>query len=87
MQKRTLLQFADSIGPDQHAHLCSLIWAYTLIYTTDPVILLADRNVQADQACIVCKLYKGPFCTLCIIYDSLSSQWMCMFPKMIHCSR
>ena len=23
--KRTLMQFADNVGPDQHAHSCSLV--------------------------------------------------------------
>ena len=28
--KRAHMQFADNVGPDQHAHLCSLIWAFSV---------------------------------------------------------
>ena len=29
-KKRALLHFADNIGPDHRAHLCSLIWAFSV---------------------------------------------------------
>ena len=28
--KRALMHFADNVGPDYHAHLCSLIWAFSV---------------------------------------------------------
>ena len=69
--KGLFMQFADNVGPDQHAHLCSLIWAFSvcrhiLLY---PLILYVD-NEDPDQpvhmrrlirACTVCELHKGPF--------------------------
>ena len=72
--KRALMQFVDNVGPAQHAHLCSLIWAFSVSQhiLLCPLNLLAD-NKGPDQpalmgrlirACTVCKLHKGPFCEL-----------------------
>ena len=30
--KSALMQFADKVGPDQRAHLCSLIWTLDIYY-------------------------------------------------------
>ena len=76
--KMALMPHANSEGPDERAHPCSLIWLFffrrhILQY---PLILEAD-NVGPDQpvrmrrfimACVVRKLHKCPFRALRINY-------------------
>ena len=71
------MHFADNLGPDQLAHLCSVIWAFSVCQhiLQYPLILKADNKGQdqpalkhkADQACFVYKLHKGSFHVLYII--------------------
>ena len=65
----------DNVGPDQRAHLCSLIWAFSVHIIQNPRILLAD-NEGPDQpalmrrlirACVIRILHKDPFHALCNI--------------------
>ena len=72
--KKAFIQFANNVGPDQHAYLCNVICAFSVCrhILQYPLIMLAD-NVGPDQpvlmhrlirAYIICKLHKGPFCVL-----------------------
>ena len=76
--KRALMSYANSLGPGEHAHPCSLIWTFSVCrhILQYPWILSAD-NAGPDQparmrrmirACVVRKLYKGPFRALRIKY-------------------
>ena len=75
--KSAFMQFVDNVGPDQHAHPCSVIWAFSVRrhMLQYPLILQAD-NEGPDQPAlmrrlirtfVVRKLHKGPFCASCII--------------------
>ena len=77
------MHFADNIGPDQHVHLCSLIWAVSvcLHIIQYPLILLAD-NEGPDQpalmrrlirALFVQKLHMGPFGAHHMLWATLRS--------------
>ena len=72
------MSYANSLGPGEHAHPCSLIWTFSVCrhILQYPLILSAD-NAGPDQparmrrmirACVVRKLYKGPFRALRIKY-------------------
>ena len=55
---RDLMHFADNVGPNQRAHLCSLIWAFSVCRHILQYPLLMRRLIRA---CVVCKLHKGLF--------------------------
>ena len=44
--KKALTQFTDNIGPDQHAHPCSLFWVFSIHrhILQYPLILYADNE-------------------------------------------
>ena len=72
------MYFADNIGLDHRAHLCSLIWAFSVPqHILQCPVLFAD-NKDPDQpalmhrlirACAVLKLHMGTFRALRIIYQ------------------
>ena len=81
--KRVFMDFADNVGPDQHAHLCSLIWAFSdhQHILPNPLILKLDHK-GPDQpvlmrklirACIVLKLRKGHFRALRITWFKMQA--------------
>ena len=82
-EKKSLMPYANSEGPDQHAHPCSLIWAFSICehILQYPLILLVG-NEGPDQparmrrlirTCVAHKLQKGPFCALRIILHCASN--------------
>ena len=51
------MQFADKVGPDECAYLCSLIWAFSVRQhiLQYPPILKVD-NEGLDQPVLLCRL-------------------------------
>ena len=60
--KRTLMHFSDNRGPDRGAHLCSLIWAFSvLIYTTVSTDSVS-RQWRPRSACTYVQADQGLHC-------------------------
>ena len=71
MGKKVLMSHADSDGPDKRAHLCSLIWTYSVHWhILKYLLLLLADNKGPDQpawkhmlirTCVVCKCIRALF--------------------------
>ena len=71
------MQFADKVGPDECAYLCSLIWAFSVRqHILQYSLILKADNEGPDQpvllrmlirVCVDCKLHEDPFRAMCII--------------------
>ena len=69
--KKALTPFANSVGPDERAHPCSLIWTFSVRghILQYPLILLVGsegsdqpaRMCRLIRACVVSRLPKGSF--------------------------
>ena len=54
------MHFADNVGPDQRAHLCSLIWAFSVHrHTLQYPLLLLAGNDGPDQPALMCRLIRA----------------------------
>ena len=67
------MQFADSVSPDQHAHLPSHLGIFCLStytsYTTYTTVSTDSAPAQADQGLHCQQITYGPF--LCIMHHML----------------
>ena len=58
--EKTLIQFADKVGPDQHARLCSLIWAFSVCQHIWLIQWFYKRTMKVLVSLCISAGWSGP---------------------------
>ena len=58
--KRTIMHFADNVGLDQRAQLCSLIWVFSVSWHLTQCPLILKRTTKAQISLRLCAGWSGP---------------------------
>ena len=92
-RKRALMSYANSKGPDQHVHTCSLIWAFCNCWQCTGTTVSIDsvsgqwrpdepaRMRRLIWACIVHRLHNGAFSS--VVHHLLWHFYILQYPVML----